>query len=519
MLNGDYTQPLSRDHLKSKEEKSVELIGNQFWRLNNLYYCVDEDANKLPFKMNRMQLRLWKELHYWNIVLKARQFGATTFICLLGLDMALFNDNVTVHIIAHTIPDAEKIFKNKIAYPYSELPDDIKEVRSATTENVRELRFANNSSISVSNSPRGGTVNFLHISEFGKICAKFPDKALEIKTGGFPAVHPGNMCFVESTAEGASGQFYDMCMQSIEDAKLGRPLSKKTFKFHFFPWYENPKNIIDPSTVEVPLRISEYLDRCEQDVGIKFTSEQRAWYAVEERNLGDDMRRENPVSPEEAFQQAIEGAYYSSQIYKILEEGRLCSVPHMSGYPVNTAWDIGVYDETGIWFYQIVGRELHVLDYYEEDGAGIQHFIEILRQKSDEHGYVYGTHYAPHDIRNREWGSDAQSRINIAARLGIFFEVAPPPTEVSVQDGIESVRETLQSCWFDKERCQHGFAMLSKYRKEWDARRGVWKSRPYHDETSHAADAFRCLALTWKKPMHKGKIVVEPKIVSAEGWT
>lgn len=159
--------------------------------------------------------------------------------------------------------------------------------------------------------------------------------------------------------------------------------------------------------------------------------------------------------------------------------------------------DLGIGDSTAIWFYQQTGLEVRIIDYYEQSGVGLSHYAGVLRDLKDTRGYVYeDEHIAPHDIEVRELGS-GKSRLETAAELGIRFRIAP---KLSIDDGIEAVRMLLPRCWFDEVRCNVGLEALRQYKAEYDAKRQVYKPRPEHDWTSHAADAFRYLAVGIRTP-------------------
>ena len=153
--------------------------------------------------MNWGQEQLLDELHYLNLILKARQIGFTTFIQIYMLD-------VCAGVIAHTQSDAEAIFRDKIKYPYDSLPQAIKTACPIMRDNTTTLELGNNSSLRVGTSLRGGTLQYLHISEFGKICAKYPEKAREIVTGALNTIEAGQMAWIESTAEGQEGRFHEL---------------------------------------------------------------------------------------------------------------------------------------------------------------------------------------------------------------------------------------------------------------------------------------------------------------------
>jgi hypothetical protein len=183
-----------------------------------------------------------------------------------------------------------------------------------------------------------------------------------------------------------------------------------------------------------------------------------------------------------SFDAAITGAYYSKELEDAQFDGRITNVPYDKSYRVHTFWDLGMHDYTVIWFVQVVGREIHVIDYYEMSGQGLAHYARVL----DEKKYLYGKHWAPHDIMVRELGT-GKSRFETAAELGIPFEVAP---NIPVKDGIDAVRMMLGRCWFDRLKTEPGVDALRQHREKFDNKLQI-SLGPLHDWTSHAADGFR----------------------------
>ena len=209
------------------------------WRLSNLYTITDKAGRSVPFRPNSAQLALLDDLHSANIILKARQLGFTTLCCLIYLDACIFTPNTRAGVIAHKLDDAKVIFRDKIKYPYDQLDDGLKLAVPAVQDSADTLTFGNNSSIRVSTSMRSGTLQYLHVSEFGKICAQYPDKAREIVTGALNTVEAGQFIVIESTAEGQEGAFYRVCQEARALAAMGNPLSALDWKFHFFAWWQD----------------------------------------------------------------------------------------------------------------------------------------------------------------------------------------------------------------------------------------------------------------------------------------
>jgi hypothetical protein len=467
-------------------------LGDQFWRLNNLYYVINKQGYKVRFELNWAQQQLYNDLYYLNLVLKARQLGITTFISLLFLDVALFNSNVSCGIIADTEENAKYIFR-KIKFAYDCLPDSLKSIREARIDSAKELTFSNNSLIRVGTSLRSATFQYLLISEFGKIAAEDVKRANEILTGSLNTLAEGSYCFIESTARGRSGAFYDMCIEAKKLQDAGKKLSKMDYKFHFMPWHREPAYKLGSYT-----HISEDLQNYFLHLlsqGIILTDEQKYWYAAKLAHQGENMKREFPSSAAEAWETSNEGLYYGRQITEARLEKRIGSVPYDETALVYTAWDLGISDSTAIWFVQLCGKEIHLIEYYENSGEALTHYLKYINDRP----YSYGTHLCPHDILNRELSSGL-SRQSTARKLGVSLIAVP---RLEIQTGIDAVRNILNRCWFDEKKCEKGIKCLESYKKQWDDKNGCWHTSPLHDWSSHGSDAFRALAVGL--PMITGK--------------
>jgi hypothetical protein len=285
----------------------VTKLSNPWWRLNNLYKIENEKGELVTFRLRPAQRALFESMHYRNIILKARQLGFSTAIDIYLLDQALFNKNLKCGIIAQDKSAAGEIFRTKIAIPFDNLPgwlrSDFKITERRSGANGGYILFAHGSSIQVATSFRSGTVQRLHISEHGKICAKYPAKAKEVRTGTLNAIHDGCIAFIESTAEGVGGDFHEMSTRSMELGQSGIELTTQDWKFHFFAWWQDPKYV-----AQVPaagLRLSkyhrEYFAGVELSMQITLSAEQRQWYINKEIEQRDEMKQEFPSTPLEAF--------------------------------------------------------------------------------------------------------------------------------------------------------------------------------------------------------------------------
>ena len=191
-----------------------------------------------------------------------------------------------------------------------------------------------------------------------------------------------------------------------------------------------------------------------------------------------------------SFEAAIKGAFYAEEMRSMLAEGRICPIEINKDVKTHTAWDLGVSDSTAIWFIQCINRERRLVDYYEASGVGLDHYAQVLHDKRIQHGWKYGDHYFPHDIKHREL-TTGRSRLQALNVLGIDAVVVP---ESSVLDGINVVRRMLGRTWIDVNRCERGIEALRQYRREYDDKLKDWRKNPLHDWTSHGADALRTFA-------------------------
>jgi len=233
--------------------------------------------------------------------------------------------------------------------------------------------------------------------------------------------------------------------------------------------------------------------------GDKGTRREDGTPVISDRQIQDER---DAGMPEEMIQQEffcsfeapLVGSYYGKLMARLEMEKRLRTVPWEPKLNVHTAWDFGIDDETVIWFVQEYGGEVRVIDFYKNSGEGLGHYAKLLRGQVEGYermgDYLYGKHYAPHDIEVRELTS-GKSRREAAKEMGIKFKIVG---RHEIEDGIEAVRMLLPQCYFDEGHCEYGIEALKCYRKEWDEQRKTFRTNPLHDWASHAADAFRIYA-------------------------
>jgi len=419
----------------------------------------------------------------------------TTFIDILLLDNAAWYPDTRCGIIAHTRDDAKAIFQSKVKYPYEHLPDGIKQQLKPRQDTTNEYLFSNNSSMRVGTSMRSATLNYLHISEYGKLCAKYPEKAAEVRTGALNTVAAGQSVTIESTAEGAFGHFHEICEEARNMERMGTKLTPLDWRFHFFPWWREKSYtlpVMYADRVIITREDEEYFDSLEGQIGQHLTIGQKLWYVKKAAEQGEYMNREFPSTPDEAFAASIEGAFYKREMAWLRQNKRITKVPYDPRLPVNTFWDLGMNDETCLVFHQRYGMENRFIDYYSNTGEGLKHYMKVMQTKP----YTYGLHFLPHDIEVREMGTGVTRRETLT-RLGLRPLRVVSRIEDEM-DGVEATRSILPTCWFDQRNCAPLIKCLDHYRKEWDEKLGSFKSRPLHDWASHGSKAFEQFAVGYK---------------------
>jgi hypothetical protein len=204
-----------------------------------------------------------------------------------------------------------------------------------------------------------------------------------------------------------------------------------------------------------------------------------------------------------SFERGITGSWFGPHLDQLKLKGQITTVPWEPGLLTYTSWDIGVNDPTTIIWYQLVGEGtvgIRIIDCYSNTNLGLDHYAKIIQDKP----YKYGAHYAPHDIKVREWGGGAVTRYEKARQLGLEFSLVD---QVPIIDGIENVWTHFAKFWIDELKCKSLINALENYRKEWDEQKQIYKPKPVHNWASHYADALRILCLS----LHKTKRGLTPE--------
>lgn len=205
-----------------------------------------------------------------------------------------------------------------------------------------------------------------------------------------------------------------------------------------------------------------------------------------------------------SFNASIMGAFYAREMVAVRASGRVTDFDVVDGEPVYTAWDLGVRDSTAIWWFQIIGKTLYILDYYESSGCGVDHYADVIAKKPyTRRGAV---DFIPHDARVKEWGS-GRTRVEQMLDLGLAPKVIERSSDA---DGHQAIRTTLPSCVFHTRTEEAGVAALESYRREWDDNLRTFRASALHDWSSHGAKAFQYLSQAWREQVQ----IVPPKPIS-----
>lgn len=481
------------------EEQQEEALKDPVWRIFNLYRIINKHGESVPFKPKLVQQKVIEAVFVRNerkiLILKARQQGFSTLIAIILVDAFIFTDNAQLAIVDQTQGDAaKKLAKCKFALNgLSEIKELDDVPKAVVRDNDNGYELTNGSKIQAGLNARGGTHNYLHVSEWGPIAYEDPSRSNEIKTGALPSAEKGTI-FIESTFKGNKcGDFYDLIHAARNTAEEDR--TEMDYRLFFFPWWADPDCQLDGNTDQVDSGTTEYLNSIEKVTGTKLTPKQRLWYVKTAATQGLDMQQEYPSTLEEALSARVKGAIYEAQMRDARKEGRICLFDWDRAYPVHTSWDLGNSDWTVIWFFQIIFGKIYAIDYYRSRKQPAPHYTQILRERN----YNYGTYALPHDADNAVGGGSGWRAELVKAGI--------PSGQIKVVDrcldiwlGINDVYRIMPRIVWHEEKCDEGIRAHESYHTD-DDRRTV-KPKPVHDESSHPCDALR----TFASALAQGKI-------------
>jgi hypothetical protein len=463
---------------KEHDEKVVDLltenptlIKDQAWRLANLYYIITKDGKKEVFTMNRAQKHFFDNYlnipkpYYRHVILKSRQLGFTTFIDLFILDSILFQTNKEGIIIAHKVEDATQIFDKKIEFAVRNMADDVKGAFfKINQKSARKIQIVLDygpekgatSSIAVSVSGRSGTYHVVHISEFAKMCAQYPKRAEEVERGTFPAVPFDGFIFIESTAEGMAGRFYEIFQENwLTRDKITPQLSQVQFKPHFYNWQYDD---MEMKKIQDPVPVKD-MDVCEIDwasyqkehnlTDIEITYYYMKWLQFGGRNSPDAIKslmQEYPTTQEEAFLSTGQTYFSTAKVAKLMETAEK-----------GEQGELSIDGEGKVLFNPFSGGNLEVFKKPEEGtkyivggdtAEGLAHgdaqVLYVINCKTEECDALYRSQVAPDELADE------------AYKIGKFYNWALLGIEVN-KDGL----------WVNDALEKKGYVNLY-YRKSFD---------------------------------------------------
>ena len=427
-----------------------DLIKDQTWRLNNLYWITTKDGDKQVFRMNRAQLHFYNNYlnipkpYHRHVILKSRQLGFTTFIDLFILDTILFSHNKDGIIIAHKVEDATQIFDKKIEFAIRNMAEDIKgaffKIQQKSSRKIQVVidygpHAGSTSSILVSLSGRSGTFHLVHISEFAKLCVMYPKRSEEVERGTFPTVPMDGFIFIESTAEGMAGRFYEIFQQNWLNRETITPqISQVQFLPHFYNWQYDD---MEMKKIYEPIPVSK-MDVCEIDWGSyqlehNLTDKEITYYYMKWLQFGGknspdaikSLMQEYPTTQEEAFLSTGQTYFSTAKVAKLLmgvkngqkgelstnEKGDIILNPYPSG-----SLEVFKVPEVGVKY--IIGG-----DTSEGLAHGDAQVLYVINHKTEECDAIYKSQVAPDELATE------------AYKLGKYYNWALLGIEVN-KDGL-----------------------------------------------------------------------------------
>lgn len=478
---------MSQQATEAEKAELLERLRDPVWRLCNLYRIVDKAGRDVPFVPTPEQLELITAVYVLgqrrHAILKARQMGFSTLIEIMILDAAYFGENIHASIVDQTQPHATAKLKEKCGHAFAALGplrDRLEE------DNARTMAWANGSRIEAGKNARGGTNQWLHVSEWGPIAHDDPKRSEEIKTGALPTAEQG-VIFVETTFKGGKGgHLYELLKTAMQTPDAHR--TAKDFRFWFFPWYKDKGYTLEGSPDAVPAETRAYFAQKERELGVRFTPGQMLWYAKTKAEQGIYMFREYPTTVEEAMSAPVEGSLYGDIITRIRAAGQIIPFQWDRSVPVFSCWDLGWADSTSVWLVQLVGHNVHVIWHTKQEGKTAANMATILNATE----IPVATHFVPHDAGAKSPGEGKNYRDSMQAAG--FMNIVVVPRIPFLTDGINMLRDLLPRCWFNLTHCVDGIASLEAYHTKDTTAGGITTRDPVHDWSSHDSSALRIFA-------------------------
>ncbi len=470
-------------------------LANPLWRLRNLYHIKRADDGRIiRFEPRPEQQRVYDMLFKQGvkrlIILKARRLGMSTALDVLLTDQMLWNAGTQCSLVDQTAADAERKLATIAKIALDNLPpvalQCIEKVRDSGS--ILEVSVAGEaaSSFFAGLRARGGTNNWLHLSEWGVIQADDPKRSEEILTGAIPSAEHGRIIVETTWKGGRGGHLWEIVKAALETPEEAK--TEKDWRVLFFPWWKDQTYRVEGNVGTVSPAIAQYLDGMEETTGHKFSPQQRLWYDRQARDLGLFIFREFPTTLDECFKSPVEGAIYAGELDKLRASGAISAFKYDNSSVVHTAWDLGSPVNTVVWYFQVIkGNEIRVIDCdMDLDLTPVQRVAHMQAK-----GYPLGNHYLPHDAAATRTSGKADAQVYTEAGLA-SVRVLPRTHDIWV--GVNACLQMFPRFSFRLPACERGLDALANYAYKRSSATGIVVNEPVHNWASHPADALRMIA-------------------------
>jgi hypothetical protein len=493
-------------------------LADPVWRICHIYTIRSEEGKPIPFRPNEEQKEVLREIYEEGsrilVILKARQLGMSTLLCLISLDTILFGTSVEAILIDYNSINAKKKLREKVIYAWDHLSPLLKAQFFVKTKSLQTGEFSLGpaalagqegdaeakpySTYIAGETPRGGTFQFTHISEWWEIAARYPQRSSDILTAGWPAGEQGVRVIETTVHAGKHGEVWHIAKQGLDykDEPLPKEQrSPKTPVVMFFPWWRKQSyrehgsaSLIRPETHAYFADISKQLP------GVQFDDAQKLWYQIQADTLGVFVKGQYPSLIHEVWSAPVKGAVWAEALATAKKAGRLGDVAHDGGLEVDCFFDLGAPDTTACLYVQHVSGHQHFIDY----DIGLQLDLPDRLRHMAGKGYRFGTFYLPHDAAARQKnGVSFQREFEDELKSqGIQGRVVVLPRTNNVWLGVNKFNLMLStSIWVDEKKCAKWIESASLYRRKPDPNNAeVFTDDLVHDQHSHGADSARYMA-------------------------
>ena len=475
----------------------AENLVDPLWRIQNLYSIKDEATGRsVHFDPRPEQLEVIRHIHEEPdvplYIIKSRRLGMSTALGVTMADSVAFNDGYQASLVEQKQETAWAKMRNIIRHSVYSLPPGILESLEFVKANDGELAIkpaqqdpkdreeTKISSAYAGLTPRGGTINFLWVSEWGVIQHQDPPRSREIRTGALPAARKGVRVVETTWMGGKAGDLWELISPILSN------LDGANGKVLFFPWHGDPSCVRVKGTVS--LEIEEYFSELSARLNNQFSPDQKRWYAATAIEQGIFMRREYPSTLDEAFSAPVEGSIYGNELARAKVEGRITPFIADKSSPVYTCWDLGSLQNTSVCYFQMgPGGEIRILDFDVGYEGTLTERVAHMHRK----GYPLLKNLLPHDaVQTKTSGKNFHTELKESGLENI--KIIPRTADAWI--GINQTKQLFPRFVFRLPACERALELLETYRVKTNTS-GAWTTDDIvHDESSHVADSLRYVA-------------------------